>query len=819
MRVPLSLPRLLGCALGVLTFLSLSAPANAQQHEDFDSYQAGKTVVGQGGWQEWSAGSGALVSTTQALSLANSIDITGPSDLVHEYFGLTHGTWEYRAMQYIPSGLDKKSYFILMSSWGATNKWAVQVGFNPTTGNVEADAGGAGATTKIVYDKWVEVKAVIHLDSDWVQFYYDGNLLDAATVPNHPVLGGGWSWSGGPFGSSKGPSNIAAVDLFANGSTKSVFYDEISLRPYPNWADDFDTYADKSQVVKQGGWEEWSAGAGAVVSTVQHNGPGNSIDITGPSDLVHQYKGYTEGRWEYSAMQYIPTGLDKKSYFILLSSFGSSNKWAVQVGANPSTGNIEADAGGGPATTKIVYDKWVPLRVVIDLEADWVQFYYNGTLLDSSTVPDHPILGGGWKWTGGPFGTTNGPLNIAAVDLFANGSTKSVFYDDVSLMPLPAHQTNVGVIRASAPSTLLTVGTGGTVPGTAVEQVSFQPLPGGNPGQYLCCMTVNGLASQYGAVGSRDGLIGTLDVVKGTFTPTAYAKAMNSTGYDFGLMVDPKGLFAVIDHPDGVYFGSRGNLTSSFTNVTKVSQITGTYVDPSLGYIGGQLMLFWAENNMIAMQPFDSSAVKLTGTKLYVAKSAKGGTVNSPTPMTGKDGDVEGLWLADLKGSDNDMVFAEDLDANTPVQTLVDTTNWINNGGVAGAMLAWADGASGYHVQDLIGSWLLGDEETLGGTVDITGAAPTNGGKTMMFDVVAMSTKTMLALPIPGFTGQFGLNIPNGFVFAATTHKGADDLWSVSFPIPNVPVLHGLKVAVQAISFDQALSTIVFSNTAQVLVK
>ena len=36
--------------------------------------------------------------------------------------------------------------------------------------------------------------------------------------------------------------------------------------------------------------------------------------------------------------------------------------------------------------------------------------------------------------------------------------------------------------------------------------------------------------------------------------------------------------------------------------------------------------------------------------------------VNSPTPISGKDGDVEGLWLADLKGSDNDMVFAEDLD-------------------------------------------------------------------------------------------------------------------------------------------------------------
>ena len=218
-----------GLLLSALT--ALTTPALGQWSDNFDSYSPGSQVVGQGGWEEWGPGAGALVSSTQSRSTANSIDIVGATDLVHQYTGYTTGTWEYSAWQYIPSGTTGNTYFIMMSQYGATNKWAVQVQFSTTSGNVEADAGGGKATNAaIVYDKWVQIQVVIHLDDDWCQFYYNGVLLDSAVVADHAVHGGGWTWTYGPFGNATygGPLEIGALDLYAN-SASSVYYDDISL--------------------------------------------------------------------------------------------------------------------------------------------------------------------------------------------------------------------------------------------------------------------------------------------------------------------------------------------------------------------------------------------------------------------------------------------------------------------------------------------------------------------------------------------------------------------------------------------------------------
>ena len=220
---------------------AVCAPATGQWSDNFDSYSSGSQAVGQGGWEEWGPGAGALVSSAQSRSTANSIDIVGATDLVRRYSGYTSGTWDYSAWQYIPSGTTGKHYFILLSQYGTTNKWAVQVGFNPITGNVEADAGGGRAdNAKLIYDQWVRIQVVIHLDDDWVQFYYNGILLDSATVADHAVHGGGWTWTYGPFGNANyaGLLEVGAVDLYANSGT-SVYYDDLSLtqmhkgvRPY-----------------------------------------------------------------------------------------------------------------------------------------------------------------------------------------------------------------------------------------------------------------------------------------------------------------------------------------------------------------------------------------------------------------------------------------------------------------------------------------------------------------------------------------------------------------------------------------------------------
>jgi hypothetical protein len=223
-----------------------------------------------------------------------------------------------------------------------------------------------------------------------------------------------------------------AVDSALGGGGTPAAPADLPLGPGDNWIDHFDTYATGSQLHGQGGWEGWgnSVGAGALTSDVQARSLPNSVDIFGASDLTHPYTGYTTGTWVYTAWQYIPTGTTGNTYFILLNTYSNDPactgcNWSTQVCFNPTLGTVIDDVAAdcaGASTINIIYDQWVELRLVINLDTDTQTFFYNGQQLYQDTWTGH-ISGGG-------------AVNIATVDLFANNAT-SVFYDDISLSTMP----------------------------------------------------------------------------------------------------------------------------------------------------------------------------------------------------------------------------------------------------------------------------------------------------------------------------------------------------------------------------------------------
>lgn len=209
---------------------------------------------------------------------------------------------------------------------------------------------------------------------------------------------------------------------------------------FADWSDNFDSYT-PGEIIGQGGWDGWNGdpGAGAdVVDTYSFSDP-YSVEIEGASDLIHEYDGYTSGRWFYVANMYIPDGWSagaNPSYFIMQSQYYPSTViWAVQFGF-ANDGHIHCDCG---STTEVIGPEfvtgdWAEIRVFIDLDEDWLQIYYEGQLLDDPAVADHPTYGGGQPWTAGPFGQSTGPLDIASVDLFSYNNA-AVYYDDISLSP------------------------------------------------------------------------------------------------------------------------------------------------------------------------------------------------------------------------------------------------------------------------------------------------------------------------------------------------------------------------------------------------
>ena len=209
--------RQLRIAAVALVMVGVSSITWAQDFtENFDSYAAGTALHGVGGWKGWdnAPGAGAPVSNKYAFSGKNSVEITGATDLVHEY-KCTGGRWTFSAMQYIPSGLTGETYFILLNQYkdGGPDDWSIQLRCYLATGTIVAEAQGGGASTPIIYDRWVEQKFIIDLVSNTCDWYYNGDL-----VASH-------LWDDNTHGT------LQAIDLYANNAP-SVYYDDIKLERY-----------------------------------------------------------------------------------------------------------------------------------------------------------------------------------------------------------------------------------------------------------------------------------------------------------------------------------------------------------------------------------------------------------------------------------------------------------------------------------------------------------------------------------------------------------------------------------------------------------
>jgi len=190
--------------------------------EDFDSYDLGSAIHGQGGWKGWDNNPDATgyVTDVQSQSNPHSVEIQWLSgsvaaDLIHEFSGISSGQWTFTAYQYIPSDFSGETDFLLLNTYndGGPYHWSNALAFSSDTGQVSS---WQGDTLNIVFDEWVEIRIEIDFSTDWQQIYYDDDLLVEK------------SWTEGV--EPGGVLNLACVDLYAGDVTStSVYYDDFSL--------------------------------------------------------------------------------------------------------------------------------------------------------------------------------------------------------------------------------------------------------------------------------------------------------------------------------------------------------------------------------------------------------------------------------------------------------------------------------------------------------------------------------------------------------------------------------------------------------------
>jgi hypothetical protein len=214
--------------------------------------------------------------------------------------------------------------------------------------------------------------------------------------------------------------SIQSIALMENRETNPVSMP-------PNWYESFDIYEDGQFLDgtdDDGGWEGWDdvTEAGAYVTSDYYLTPPHSVDIVGGTDLIHQFEGYTTGRWNFSCWVYIPgDSFEGVSAYIMLSRYfhgggNEGNRWVFQPYMDSFSETVYTDAGD---ELPLVFDRWVQWFCEIDLDSDFYTLYYDGEVLEAK------------EWTAGPFDNYDGDLNIGCLDLYANGAT-SVYYDDIA---------------------------------------------------------------------------------------------------------------------------------------------------------------------------------------------------------------------------------------------------------------------------------------------------------------------------------------------------------------------------------------------------
>jgi len=182
------------------------------------------------------------------------------------------------------------------------------------------------------------------------------------------------------------------------------------------FSEDFESYA-VGDLHGKGGWKGWdnTAGATGKISTKFANSGTKSVEVLSSSDLVHEFK-LAGGKWSFSIMQYIPSGGSGITYFIVLNTYadGGSDDWSMQTQYNLATGAITCWHGGLSGAAEILFDQWVEIKVLVNLDKNTFEEYYGGTLIASG------------QWDDNTHGT------LQAVDLYGNGAS-SVYYDDLKI--------------------------------------------------------------------------------------------------------------------------------------------------------------------------------------------------------------------------------------------------------------------------------------------------------------------------------------------------------------------------------------------------
>jgi hypothetical protein len=187
--------------------------------------------------------------------------------------------------------------------------------------------------------------------------------------------------------------------------------------------DNFDSYTAGGQLACQNptDWTTWNfipcdATQDAYVSDLYAFSGTNSAVFIQNNDVVKPLGTQTSGKWDISFMVYVPAG--KTGYFNCISQFFATPQWWALDAYFNTGGSCQLNAGEDSAATfTYAYDTWQSVEVIVDLDNDIGEFWFDGIMIHT------------WQWTLGSVGQ-GVPLQLDVVSFWGATANDEMYIDD-----------------------------------------------------------------------------------------------------------------------------------------------------------------------------------------------------------------------------------------------------------------------------------------------------------------------------------------------------------------------------------------------------
>ena len=198
-----------------------------------------------------------------------------------------------------------------------------------------------------------------------------------------------------------------------------VLVNTVSVASAQAFMENFESYEVGSDILSQGDWKGYNGqtDSGARVSDAFAHSGRNSIELVPGSDLIHEHE-IRGGKWILSMRQYVPSDNTGYTFLALLNRYAERDTaltdLSIQTMFSLAGGIAIFNWRSDVSFSVVVFDRWIELKYVIDLDRNTVDIFYDGILFETAV----------WDEDGSK---TLGALNLA------NSDGLLVYYDDIKI--------------------------------------------------------------------------------------------------------------------------------------------------------------------------------------------------------------------------------------------------------------------------------------------------------------------------------------------------------------------------------------------------